>query len=139
MFEKFGIDYAMLMAIIVAAAGAITALLTMIYVILKIRKIVKDGKVTREGIVEAFNTVVTPQKVTVDLSAKIDEKLIGFKEQVSKAVWDAQSEYQEILIILAQVMVNTAAYDKLPREHKARLKQLFQKVKGVETTIQIGG
>ena len=126
-------------SVIIGICGVITALFGVV-------KAIKTGKVstaqyndlvskidvTQNGIVEAFKQVKFPTDWRVDLSKKVEAKFEELSEKLySKLI--AQDEAKTRLIIyMAKIISNTAAYNKLTDEEKAELNSLLTYVNELE-------
>lgn len=128
-----------LCSVIVGFCGAVAAVASMI-------KAIKTGKVstaqytelkdqigvTQQGIVEAFKQVKFPTTWKVDLSKKIDAKFDELGNRLYNKLVHQDEAKTRLIIFMAKIMSNTAAYNKLTDDEKAELASLLTIVNELE-------
>lgn len=122
----------LIFTIIVGACSAIAAVASMF-------KAIKTGKVstaqyqelsnkigvTQEGIVEAFKQVKFPTTWKVDLSNKVEAKFDELSNRLYNKLIVQDEAKTRLIIFMAKIMSNTAAYNKLTDDEKAELNSLL--------------
>lgn len=123
---------AVICSIVVGVCGAIAAIASMF-------KAIKTGKVstaqykelcekigvTQEGIVEAFKQVKFPTTWKVDLSNKVEAKFDELTNKLYNKIIVQDEAKTRLIIYMAKIMSNTAAYNKLTNDEKAELNSLL--------------
>lgn len=126
-------------SVVVGICGAVAALASMF-------KAVKTGKVstaqytelnekigvTQQGIVEAFKQVKFPTTWKVDLSKKLDVKFDELTNRLYNKLIHQDEAKTRLIIFMAKIMSNTAAYNKLTDDEKAELTSLLTIVNELE-------
>ena len=82
-------------------------------------------RITKEGIVEAFKTVNFPTAWKVDLSKKVEAKFNELSDKLLAKVLAADEMKTRLMIYMAKIISNTAAYNKLTEDEKAELAALL--------------
>ena len=128
-----------LCSVVVGLCGAVAAVASMI-------KAVKTGKVstaqyhelnekigvTQQGIIEAFKQVKFPTTWKVDLSKKLDTKFDELGNRLYNKLVHQDEAKTRLIIFMAKIMSNTAAYNKLTDDEKAELTSLLTVVNELE-------
>lgn len=126
-------------SVIIGICGVITALFGVV-------KAIKTGKVstaqyndlvskidvTQNGIVEAFKQVKFPTDWRVDLSKKVEAKFEELSEKLYNKLIAQDEAKTRLIIYMAKIISNTAAYNKLTDEEKAELNSLLTYVNELE-------
>lgn len=128
-----------LCSVVIGLCGAVAAVASMI-------KAIKTGKVstaqynelkdqigiTQQGIVEAFKQVKFPTTWKVDLSKKFDAKFEELGNRLYNKLVHQDEAKTRLMIFMAKIMSNTAAYNKLTDDEKAELASLLTVVNELE-------
>ena len=128
-----------LCSVVIGLCGAVAAVASMI-------KAIKTGKVstaqynelkdqigiTQQGIVEAFKQVKFPTTWKVDLSKKIDAKFEELGNKLYNKLVHQDEAKTRLMIFMAKILSNTAAYNKLTDDEKAELASLLTVVNELE-------
>lgn len=131
----------LIFTVIVGACSAIAAVASMF-------KAVKTGKVstaqyqelsskigvTQEGIVEAFKQVKFPTTWKVDLSNKVEAKFDELTNKLYNKIIAQDEAKTRLMIYMAKIMSNTAAYNKLTDDEKAELNSLLTVVNELDVS-----
>ena len=126
-------------SIVIGACGSITAIASML-------KAIKTGKVstaqyeevknnlavTQNGIVEAFKQVRFPTDWKIDLSKKVDTKFDELSDRLYNKLVEQDEAKTRLIIYMAKIMSNTAAYNKLTESEKTELNSLLNYVNTLE-------
>ena len=129
----------LIFSIIVGACGAITAFATMIKAFnankankAQISELKNEIAVTQNGIVEAFKQVKFPTQWKIDLSKKVDAKFNELTDKLYSKLVNQDEAKTRLIIFMAKIMSNTAAYNKLTDDEKAELNALLTIVNELE-------
>lgn len=128
-----------LCSVIVGFCGAVAAVASMI-------KAIKTGKVstaqynelnakigvTQQGIVEAFKQVKFPTTWKVDMSKKVETKFNEMSDRLYNRLTHQDDVKTRLIIFMARVMANTAAFNKFTDEEKAEYTALLTAVNELE-------
>ena len=128
-----------LCSVVIGLCGAVAAVASML-------KAIKTGKVstaqynelkdqigiTQQGIVEAFKQVKFPTTWKVDLSKKIDAKFEELGNKLYNKLVHQDEAKTRLMIFMAKILSNTAAYNKLTDDEKAELASLLTVVNELE-------
>ena len=90
--------------------------------------------ITREGIVEAFKTVKFPTNWKVDLSKKVETKFDELSNKLYTKLATDDAAKTRLIIFMAKIMANTAAYNKLADDEKEELNSLLTVVNELNIT-----
>ena len=137
--EANAASIALVCSIVVGVCSAVAAVASML-------KAIKTGRVTtaqynelrdkigvtQEGIVEAFKQVKFPTTWKVDLSKKFDAKFDELSNRLYNKLVNQDEAKTRLIIYMAKIMSNTAAYNKLTVEEKAELTSLLTIVNELE-------
>lgn len=128
-----------LCSVIVGCCGAVAAVASMI-------KAIKTGKVstaqynelnskigvTQQGIVEAFKQVKFPTTWKVDMSKKVETKFNEMSDRLYNRLTHQDDVKTRLIIFMARIMANTAAFNKFTDEEKAEYNTLLIAVNELE-------
>ena len=128
-----------LCSVVIGLCGAVAAVASMI-------KAIKTGKVstaqynelkdqigiTQQGIVEAFKQVKFPTTWKVDLSKNFDAKFEELGNKLYNKLVHQDEAKTRLMIFMAKILSNTAAYNKLTDDEKAELASLLTVVNELE-------
>ena len=128
-----------LCSVVIGLCGAVAAVASMI-------KAIKTGKIstaqynelkdqigiTQQGIVEAFKQVKFPTTSKVDLSKKFDAKFEELGNKLYNKLVHQDEAKTRLMIFMAKILSNTAAYNKLTDDEKAELASLLTVVNELE-------
>lgn len=128
-----------LCSVIVGFCGAVAAVASMI-------KAIKTGKVstaqynelnakigiTQEGIVEAFKRVQFPTAWKIDMSNKVEAKFNEMSDRLYNKLTHQDDVKTRLIIFMARIMANTAAFNKFTDEEKAEYETLLTAVNELE-------
>lgn len=128
-----------LCSVIVGFCGAVAAVASMI-------KAIKTGKVstaqynelnakigvTQQGIVEAFKQVKFPTTWKVDMSKKVEAKFNEMSDRLYNKLVQQDDVKTRLIIFMAKIMANTAAFNKFTDEEKAEYAALLTAVNELE-------
>lgn len=128
-----------LCSVIVGFCGAVAAVASMI-------KAIKTGKVstaqynelnakigiTQEGIVEAFKRVQFPTAWKIDMSNKVETKFNEMSDRLYNKLTAQDDVKTRLIIFMARIMANTAAFNKFTDEEKAEYTALLTAVNELE-------
>ena len=128
-----------LCSVIVGFCGAVAAVASMI-------KAIKTGKVstaqynelnakigiTQQGIVEAFKQVKFPTAWKIDISKKVETKFNEMSDRLYNKLTHQDDVKTRLIIFMARIMANTAAFNKFTDEEKAEYTELLTAVNELE-------
>lgn len=137
--EANAASIALVCSIVVGVCSAVAAVASML-------KAIRTGRVTtaqynelrdkigvtQEGIVEAFKQVKFPTTWKVDLSKKFDAKFDELSNRLYNKLVNQDEAKTRLIIYMAKIMSNTAAYHKLTTDEKAELTSLLTIVNELE-------
>ena len=128
-----------LCSVVIGLCGAVAAVASMI-------KAIKTGKVstaqynepkdqigiTQQGIAEAFKQVKFPTNYKDDLRKKFYDKFKELGNKLYNNLVHQKKEKTRLMIFMAKILSNTAAYNKLTDDEKAELASLLTVVNELE-------
>jgi hypothetical protein len=88
--------------------------------------------ITKEGIVNAFEQAKFPTNWRIDLSKKVEAKFDELSNKLYDRLTKSDEAKTKLMIYLAKIISNTAAYNKLTDEEKADLTSLLTIVNELE-------
>lgn len=126
-------------AVVTGICGTIAAFATMLKSIqigklnkTQYDKLKSEVEITKTGIVEAFKTVKFPTEWKIDLSKKVDAKFDELSDRLYTKIVQNDEIKTRLMIYMAKIMSNTAAYNKLTDEEKAELNSLLTQINELE-------
>lgn len=144
MLDGFQVDGATILAWVTAAASLILAITGFIRAIKSERRTKRevsslkgDIVVTREGIVNAFQTAKIPTDLKVDLSNKVDEKFELGLERVVATIKEHEELRTKLMIANTQILAWTAAFNKLSEADKQKINDLIKEMTDKDSTVEV--
>ena len=136
MLESFWSTWgADILACIVAAAGAISAVCATIRMFKsekRMKQLEQETKesvqITQEGIVKAFKTAKINPDIKVSIAKQVDEVLKQWAVTFTDTVKKHEEVHTKLVLMVAKIMANTAAYNKLTEEEKAELERVMKEI-----------
>lgn len=144
MLEFFQIYGPSILAAIVSAGGAITAVCATIK-LFKSEKRIKaenaqmqeDVKITREGIVEAFKKSKIPTELRLSISKQVDEKLEAWAEKFLIMFKEHEELRTKLAVANTQILAFTAAFNKLSPEEQTEINELIKQITDGDKVIEV--
>lgn len=113
-----------------------TVIAMMIVLFCEIRKAHKEARITKDAVEKAFQNVILPTKIKIDVSNKIQEPLeTGFlqiKQYLRKTIYSVERGEQLILHILSQF----SHVNKLPVEIQNEIAEYLDSGKSTEVKLE---
>lgn len=144
MLEFFELYGPSILAAIVSAGGAITAVCATIK-LFKSEKRIKaenaqmqeDVKITREGIVEAFKKSKIPTELRLSISKQVDEKLEAWAEKFLIMFKEHEELRTKLAVANTQILAFTAAFNKLSPEEQTEINELIKQITDGDKVIEV--
>ena len=142
--EFFQIYGPSILAAIVPAGGAITAVCATIKMF-KTEKRVKaseaqtkeDIRVTREGIVEAFKKSKIPTEWKISISKQVDEKLEAWAEKFLIMFKEHEDLRTQLAVANTKILAFTAVFKKLLPVEQTENNELIKQITDGDKTIEV--
>lgn len=140
-FEMYGPS---ILACVVAAAGAVTSLTSLIKSLrsekrmnISKEQMQEDIKITQQGIVEAFKKSKIGSEWKVSVSNQIDKKLEAWSTQFIAILNEHEELRTKLAVANTQILAYTAAFNKLSEEEKKKIQDLVSEITENDTTIEV--
>lgn len=125
-----------ILGITIGGASLATIIGLVIAIIIEIRKAHKEARLTEKSIETAFQNVVLPSKIKIDLSGKIQEPLeqgfLQMKQFLRTSLERVDKGQRLVLSILSQF----SHVNKLPQETQDEIAEYLDECKTVEVKIE---
>ena len=130
--SKYGEE---ILSVIIQLAGYVVTIIAFIRM-LKSEKRTKsfmvqskqDILITREGIVEAFKTAKINPEIKISIAKQVDAKLSEWKQEFMTMYKKNEESRTKLMLYVAKIMSNTAAYNKLSDDEKEEGNRLMKEI-----------
>ena len=130
--SKYGEE---ILSVIIQLAGYVVTIIAFIRM-LKSEKRTKsfmvqskqDILITREGIVEAFKTAKINPEIKISIAKQVDAKLSEWKQEFMTMYKKNEESRTKLMLYVAKIMSNTAAYNKLSDAEKEEGNRLMKEI-----------
>lgn len=124
-----------IIACLVAAAGAISAVCATIRMFKsekRMKQLSDETKesiqITQDGIVKAFKSAKINPDIKVSISKQVDEILNQWSIKFTNTIKAHEEIHTKLVVLVAKIMANTAAYNKLTEDEKEELNKVIKEV-----------
>lgn len=124
------------LSITIGGVSITTIIGMVITLIVQIRKLHKENKLTKEYIESAFNNAVLPKTVKLDLSKKIEQPLKDGFTNMTRLIEDTLSKVQNGERLILMILSEFSHIHKLSPEVQAEISEYVEKETSVTVSLE---
>lgn len=125
-----------ILGITIGGVSLATIIGLVITIIIEIRKAHKEARLTEKSIETAFQNVVLPSKIKIDLSGKIQEPLEQGFLQVKQFLRTSLERVDKGQRLVLSILSQFSHVNKLPQETQDEIAEYLDECKTVEVKIE---
>lgn len=125
-----------ILGITIGGVSLATIIGLVITIIIEIRKAHKEVRLTKKSIETAFQNVVLPSKIKIDLSGKIQEPLEQGFLQVKQFLRTSLERVNKGQRLVLSILSQFSHVNKLPQETQDEIAEYLDECKTVEVKIE---
>ncbi len=125
-----------ILGITIGGVSLATIIGLVITIIIEIRKAHKEVRLTKKSIETAFQNVVLPSKIKIDLSGKIQEPLEQGFLQVKQFLRTSLERVDKGQRLVLSILSQFSHVNKLPQETQDEIAEYLDECKTVEVKIE---
>lgn len=125
-----------ILGITIGGVSLATIIGLVITIIIEIRKAHKEARLTEKSIETAFQNVVLPSKIKIDLSGKIQEPLEQGFLQVKQFLRTSLEHVNKGQRLVLSILSQFSHVNKLPQETQDEIAEYLDECKTVEVKIE---
>lgn len=125
-----------ILGITIGGVSLATIIGLVITIIIEIRKAHKEARLTEKSIETAFQNVVLPSKIKIDLSGKIQEPLEQGFLQVKQFLRTSLEHVDKGQRLVLSILSQFSHVNKLPQETQDEIAEYLDECKTVEVKIE---
>lgn len=125
-----------ILGITIGGVSLATIIGLVIAIIIEIRKAHKEARLTEKSIETAFQNVVLPSKIKIDLSGKIQEPLEQGFLQVKQFLRTSLERVDKGQRLVLSILSQFSHVNKLPQETQDEIAEYLDECKTVEVKIE---
>lgn len=125
-----------ILGITIGSVSLATIIGLVIAIIIEIRKAHKEARITEKSIETAFQNVVLPSKIKIDLSGKIQEPLEQGFLQVKQFLRTSLERVDKGQRLVLSILSQFSHVNKLPQETQDEIAEYLDECKTVEVKIE---
>lgn len=125
-----------ILGITIGGVSLATIIGLVITIIIEIRKAHKEARITEKSIETAFQNVVLPSKIKIDLSGKIQEPLEQGFLQVKQFLRTSLERVDKGQRLVLSILSQFSHVNKLPQETQDEIAEYLDECKTVEVKIE---